>query len=446
MSEGSVHVSKPPKSLFRWPTWRPTSSYALYQAEQDILSSVKAEKRQEMIPLFTDSKGRTHYINTVMVGSDDEDKPPLVMLHGFGGAVGFWVKSLDVLSKHYRIYAIDLLGFGRSSRMPFQALSSILDASENASAADQELLKQIKKNKLTAEVAEAYFVRTLELWRQRIPALENRKLTLLGHSMGGYLASSYVMHYPQNIDRLVLADPWGFPEPPADPEANRRRLPLRYRVMATMYSWFSPNPLSVVRGAGPAGPWLIRKTRPDFQERFADCFQDNRILDYIYHISAQAPPTGEAAFQAMTKEFGYASRPMLPRIKDAVEKGTFPSDLPVLILRGSRSWMRAEPYVAAAVELAKRQSKAHTIVRECHGGHHIYSDDADSFHAALLGDAENASLFRNIFVSEGSGVELPQKEQSRRARPAVTRPLDRTSDADEQREKAEVTVTRATIE
>lgn len=41
----------------------------------------------------------------------------LVLVYGFGGGVGLWVMNIDVLVKGRIIYVIDVLGFGRSSRL-----------------------------------------------------------------------------------------------------------------------------------------------------------------------------------------------------------------------------------------------------------------------------------------------------------------------------------------
>ena len=52
-------------------------------------------------------------INTLICG----EGPPLVLFHGLGGSVGFWISNLHVFSKFFTCYAIDLPGFGRSSRI-----------------------------------------------------------------------------------------------------------------------------------------------------------------------------------------------------------------------------------------------------------------------------------------------------------------------------------------
>jgi pimeloyl-ACP methyl ester carboxylesterase len=55
-------------------------------------------------------RGQT--INYVVQG----EGAPLVLLHGFGASVGHWRKNITVLSEHYRVYALDWLGFGASAK------------------------------------------------------------------------------------------------------------------------------------------------------------------------------------------------------------------------------------------------------------------------------------------------------------------------------------------
>lgn len=95
-----------------------------------------------------------------------KDKTPMVLLHGFGGGVGLWAQNLDILSQQRPIFALDLLGFGQSSRPLFST-----DAQE----------------------AEDQFVESIEQWRTKV-GLDS--MILLGHNLGGYLAVSYSIKYP----------------------------------------------------------------------------------------------------------------------------------------------------------------------------------------------------------------------------------------------------------
>ncbi|MCM1984339.1 alpha/beta fold hydrolase [Lyngbya confervoides] len=43
---------------------------------------------------------------------------PLILLHGFGASLDHWRNNIPALAQHHRVYAIDLLGFGRSEKPP----------------------------------------------------------------------------------------------------------------------------------------------------------------------------------------------------------------------------------------------------------------------------------------------------------------------------------------
>jgi pimeloyl-ACP methyl ester carboxylesterase len=47
-------------------------------------------------------------------------RPPLLLVHGFGASTDHWRKNIPELSQEFEVYAIDLLGFGRSQKPAWQ--------------------------------------------------------------------------------------------------------------------------------------------------------------------------------------------------------------------------------------------------------------------------------------------------------------------------------------
>ena len=70
------------------------------------------------------------------------------------------------------------------------------------------------------------------------------KMSLLGHSFGGYLSAAYALRHPDRVHHLILVDAWGFLERPPDYE-TKRRIPWYFKALFHIFKHF--NPLAVVR-------------------------------------------------------------------------------------------------------------------------------------------------------------------------------------------------------
>jgi len=46
------------------------------------------------------------------------NKPPILLIHGFGAALDHWRDNIPALAENHTVYAIDLLGFGGSEKPP----------------------------------------------------------------------------------------------------------------------------------------------------------------------------------------------------------------------------------------------------------------------------------------------------------------------------------------
>ncbi|XP_046387233.1 (Lyso)-N-acylphosphatidylethanolamine lipase isoform X2 [Ischnura elegans] len=329
-------------------------SYVLLRtAEKKILSHLKTAYRGWYVDIGS-VVGEGDRIWTVSLNEANSEggsgtvarggkRVPLVLLHGLGSGLALWVLNFDALAASRPVYAIDLLGFGRSSRPTF--------SSDSAEAENQ-------------------LVQSVEEWRRE---MQLESMILLGHSMGGFLAASYAIKYPQRIKHLILADPWGFPEKPHD---LQRRVAVPFWVRAIAYAVSPLNPLWAVRFSGPFGQWLIQKTRPDIMSKFSHVVpgEEQVISQYIYQCNVQNP-TGESAFHAMMSGFGWAKNPMAPRM-DSLSK-----DVPVTLLYGSRSWVDN----TAGEEIRKRRAGCYVNVQVISGaGHHVYADKSETFNRHVI--------------------------------------------------------------
>ncbi len=100
--------------------------------------------------------------------------PPLVLIHGFAGSAEAWGQVAALLAEDHTVYAVDLLGFGRSDK-PARADHSLAGHGRRVAAS--------------------------------VAALGLREVTLVGHSMGGVVAAHAALaDAEERITRLALLD------------------------------------------------------------------------------------------------------------------------------------------------------------------------------------------------------------------------------------------------
>ncbi len=61
---------------------------------------------------------RGHSIYYVKAG-ERQKRPPLLLVHGFGASTDHWRKNIAQLQADFEVWAIDLLGFGRSAKLSY---------------------------------------------------------------------------------------------------------------------------------------------------------------------------------------------------------------------------------------------------------------------------------------------------------------------------------------
>ncbi|MEM8808622.1 MAG: alpha/beta fold hydrolase [Cyanobacteria bacterium P01_G01_bin.38] len=59
---------------------------------------------------------RNFQVYYVRAGEARPDRPPLLLVHGFGASTDHWSRNIAELQTDFEVWAIDLIGFGRSSK------------------------------------------------------------------------------------------------------------------------------------------------------------------------------------------------------------------------------------------------------------------------------------------------------------------------------------------
>jgi pimeloyl-ACP methyl ester carboxylesterase len=72
------------------------------------------------VPQGTYWQWREQPIYYVKAGEGRGDRPPLLLIHGFGASTDHWRKNIAGLCHDFEVWAIDLLGFGRSAKPDWQ--------------------------------------------------------------------------------------------------------------------------------------------------------------------------------------------------------------------------------------------------------------------------------------------------------------------------------------
>jgi len=246
--------------------------------------------------------------------SQSQSQYPLVIVHGYmNGALYFYRNLIGLTSYYHTVYSVDLLGWGLSSRPSWTKL----------------------KDK-TIETTESFFVESLEAWRSNNKI---EKMTLAGHSMGGYLGVAYCEKYPERVHRLLLLSPVGVPNPPT-PEERAEKL----SKFLTSYSRILLHTIFLQFWANGYTPGSVMRILPESRGRqLVEGYVDRRlpsitdpdeqtILSEYMYTGSILPPSGEYCLGRLLDTGAIARKPCLHRIPKLQVKH-------VSFLYGVNDWM-----------------------------------------------------------------------------------------------------------
>ncbi|EAW34738.1 alpha/beta fold hydrolase [Lyngbya sp. PCC 8106] len=127
---------------------------------------------------YINVNGVQHYYEWIKTSSQEQSKPVMVFLHGWGGSGRYWTSTAQALSDHFDCLIYDLRGFGRSKARAIEESSFPVLSYELVDYAHE--LKGV------------------------LDALNLDKVYLNAHSMGGSIAALFINLYPERVERAVF--------------------------------------------------------------------------------------------------------------------------------------------------------------------------------------------------------------------------------------------------
>jgi pimeloyl-ACP methyl ester carboxylesterase len=342
------------------------------------------------------------------------DDGHIVFIHGYMAALGFFVTNLEPLVKSapgLTIHAIDLHGFGNSSRPPFP------------SAWLQDPVDRIQEIKQILQI-ESWFIDAIEKWRIKRGI---NKFRLIGHSMGAYIASCYLMKYntPQNslpVLQVVLASPMGsessafslinhpdmqhkwsvssglsddFPLDDLNLEINEELKELWRSIGQPKFPsslvlkniWkYHLSPFQILQYLGPfysklLSYWTFARFKNITTKRNLDLKLRLKLHEYCHSIFDQYQRSGELA---ITKLVNCRILAKLPLCDRGFAKYLVENSIEVLWLYGEHDWMNENGgfYIHSEIQkLNSRLSKYHIVKN---AAHHLYMDNLEKFNQYVI--------------------------------------------------------------
>jgi len=112
-----------------------------------------------------------------------DNRRHILFIHGLGSSSIVWRDIPQALSEQFHTICVDLIGFGGS---------------------DKPLLNYTI----------SYFSQFVKSFLRQIGINDSDKVTIIGHSLGGYIAAEYAIENKEQIEKLVLIDTSGMLDRP----------------------------------------------------------------------------------------------------------------------------------------------------------------------------------------------------------------------------------------
>lgn len=326
-------------------------------------------KKGEIVRTVIDDEG--NYINEFCVMPKKvarvDDMKHLVFIHGYGAGMGFFLKNLEktpLLNDEWCIHAIDLPGYGFSSRchFPFHYPTD------------------------TATDVHHWFHERLKRWFEKRNLLQNPQNNIVvAHSLGAYLMALYSSKHPRDFRKIVMCSPAGICNSSTAKAIGNTSPPWWYTQLWER----NISPFSLVRASSRLGSkltsaWSYRRFRKLLQDNTKESRQQFEALHrYAYSIFNKRG-CGEYLLSFALRCGGDPRIPLEDTLFKKNGSGIENGDLEWLWLYGDRDWMDANGGRRVSQHLTDKlgqKSEVHVIPE---AGHHLYFDNYHVFNKIIL--------------------------------------------------------------
>jgi pimeloyl-ACP methyl ester carboxylesterase len=234
---------------------------------------------------------------------------PVVFLHGFPTSSHLWSDVVPIVPAGHRVVVLDLLGYGRSDRPHGQPVD-----------------------------IRGHADRVIDL----LDNLGINYACIVGHDVGGGIAQSLAVRFPQRVSRLLLVSSVAFTEwPTRNVKLARAMLPLTRHLPAT---------------------WLLSILRTDLLRGYQNHDRGARSIELYVRPFASAE--GRDAFMEHLLALNSADTEALaPRLKDII--------VPTAIL-----WGRNDPFLPVALGERLQEAIPGATLDVITTGSHFVPEDA----------------------------------------------------------------------
>ncbi|KAI9224036.1 Alpha/Beta hydrolase protein [Blastocladiella britannica] len=283
--------------------------------------------------------------------------PRMLLLHAWSWGLPMWISNMASFCESYQVHAIDLLGWGGSSRPPFHQLFHA-----------------------TPEAAQDFFIEAIEAWRRSV-GLE--RFVLVGHSMGGHIAAAYYLRYPDAVSKLVLSSPIGLGgyQPREAPNlAAAVRNALIHRVWVA-----TPHRLASLAGHGTLRRYVLTHLGNPDAPAFGDRSETRvrLVFEYVLASIHRGPGiSGEAAFAVLGSPTRGWNLPLDTGLRAALTRRRRWT-APVVIMYGEHDWIDPAYVLEHLWPAVHEAGRLHVYLVEG-AKHHAYKENAAQFEAIVM--------------------------------------------------------------